>query len=152
MLHCQTAVPALLQVSRESRTEILKHYIAPAHIPGSLTRLSSLCRYYFDPSIDTIVIQRDELFEIFREVRDLGDLCMGESPETLQYVILGPGYWRLAWTFFDPTLSFHDEFQYRLREVLLRLFRILSSLKKLVLVGTCTGLHYDYQRLLCVKA
>ncbi|MAD87396.1 MAG: hypothetical protein CL912_30930 [Deltaproteobacteria bacterium] len=156
MLRCRIAVPSLLQVNRESRIEMLKHYTAPAHIPGVPDRRPALSQYYFDPTIEIVVFRSYiHLLSLEEHMNAAEDIFVAESLATLQSSIIGSTWWSVPWKFFDPiSTSTPDTPPYyrHSRNNQVRFFRTLSSLRDLVLVGGSCALKYDYQRALCVKS
>ncbi|KAG4412781.1 hypothetical protein IFR04_014072, partial [Cadophora malorum] len=148
MLRCRIAVPSLLQVNRASRIEMLKHYTAPAHIPGVPDRRPALSQYYFDPTIEIVVFRSYiHLLSLEEHMNAAEDIFVAESLATLQSSIIGSTWWSVPWKFFDPiSTSTPDTPPYyrHSRNNLVRFFRTLSSLRDLVLVGGSCALKYDY--------
>ena len=154
MLRCRTAVPQVLQVSREIRAEMLKHYTSRAHIPGFPNGRPALSRYYFDPTLDTVVLRGYvQLLCFVEHMHRAGGNDVVESVATLQSLMLGSTWWGLSWKVLDPVSTPNTPAYYRsAKYIMIRAFRMLSSLRSLVLVGGSYALKYDYQRALRVKS
>ncbi|KAK0101127.1 hypothetical protein ONS95_012891 [Cadophora gregata] len=152
MLQCRTAVPPVLQVNHEARTEMLKHYTAPGHIPGFPSRRPALSRFYFDPANDTVIFEEHSSPMKFQGATETGENAyVREVLDTIQSVIIGPAWWYTRWEVFDPAVAHQVPFGSR-GERRLQYFKLFSSLQRLVLVGGCHGLQYDHQRILCIKS
>lgn len=100
--------PILLKVSQEARYEELRHYSTPCtkkcfHL---YEPESALHEFYFDPTVDTVVISDFDELRQWQYCRESGKAFKGESLDSIRFLEIG----RKDWTHAEDNTYFWKNF------------------------------------------